>query len=279
MPNPSHEARDHKHRQHAAGSSRYISFLPSSLKIDDIAKIFEILAIIVGGLWALHAYFEFQKQNEQLTITQQQLSLTQAQLANEAQKITLDKSRQVRIAAAPKLTLSARKIGPADNGNFLYFAELDLVLQNTSEATVNVDFDIINIYLSPSLAAFSNKPFAFLNTPPSIYAQTQTGGIQSEKLYELAHIRGGMDEKTVPPFSYITNGGLTGSPRSGDKTQFDMTFTISARPDQVVSVIANIGVDWGGSDGHFLSLDERILLENIDNNSGKVSTTSSIKTD
>jgi hypothetical protein len=52
--------------------------------LENMSKLLQVLAIVVGGVWVLVDYFEFKNKNNQLINTQLKLSNESAQLAQSS---------------------------------------------------------------------------------------------------------------------------------------------------------------------------------------------------
>src|SRR6266436_6702705 len=82
--------------------------------LENMSKLLQVLAIVVGGAWVLIDYFEFKKTNNDLTNTQLKLATTTAEL-----------------------TQSSIKLNNKLDGTFLYRFKISIRAKNISDSKIN----------------------------------------------------------------------------------------------------------------------------------------------
>src|SRR5262249_15235132 len=111
--------------------------------LDNASKLLQILAVVVGALWALNEYKEFKKQNnalvnKQLALANQTAELTQSSinLNNQLNQLKLVRSTAGRLDVTNDS--SVVRSSKFDDGTFLYRFTVGIAAKNISDSIVEI---------------------------------------------------------------------------------------------------------------------------------------------
>lgn len=80
----------------------------TAILLDNLQKLLALLAMIVGAVWFIKEFYEFQKRNEEWTLKQQRLTARQTRLSNKQAELAIQQSDIVN--QQMQLTLETSKL-------------------------------------------------------------------------------------------------------------------------------------------------------------------------
>jgi hypothetical protein len=218
--------------------------------LENISKLLQILAVVVGAIWILKDYWEFKRENNELVNTQLKLANDTAQLTqsslflnNQLSNLKLERSTQGYVSGTTES--SVVRSTKFDDGTFLYRFQVGLTVKNISESTLTVHAAVIEIFLGTLQANdLQAGKVNILNLP---YSRLQggedgpPGGIKWTQVETYIQRPLQIDDRVTqlirPDFVPIP-GGLPGGMGPSESHDWNGEFILRAHPtDFVASII------------------------------------------
>jgi hypothetical protein len=219
--------------------------------LENISKLLQILAIVVGAGWVLKEYREFtdlnhQLVNQQLQTAQKTAELTQSSLdlSNKLNQLRLVQTGQGRLEITSESSaVQARKF---DDGTYLYRYQASILAKNVSDGAVTIPAMVIEFFVGtmPTEADIQAGKGFLVNQPSSwLDARnvmiTATGGVEWKRIGVFAQqIPGITDEfaKVIRQFP-LMSGGFVGNIGLGEAHHWNTDFVLRARPEDLAGSV------------------------------------------
>ena len=254
-----------------AGNTSTGSFL------ENMSKLLQVLAIVVGGAWVLIDYFEFKKTNNILTNSQLKLANTTAELTqssitlnNQLGEIKLARTKEGRLDVASESSVVRSAILP--DRTFLYRVQVGVRAKNISDGRVFIPAMVIEFFigtntiqdLKPGQAFLINQPSSWLDKaqPGSIRWSRLTALVQEDprqihdelakdednknkylgagsELGEFIQNRGGVASDLAKAIESFTpiTGNFVGVIPRGGSSHWNADFALRARPENMAGAV------------------------------------------
>jgi hypothetical protein len=214
--------------------------------LENLSKLLQVLAIVVGGAWVLIDYFEFKNTNNQLTNTQLELANKTAEL-NQTSMILNNQFSQLKLASATEGRLetatesSVLRSAKFTDGTFLYQFKCGLRIKNISDSKVVLPAMVIEFFIGTSPVAGLKTGQAFLtNVPSSWLDKAIPGSIEWSRLTaNVQRIPYKFDEEVEKRITEFprTVGGLVGEIPPGGLRHWNADFVLRARPENMAGAV------------------------------------------
>jgi hypothetical protein len=230
---------------------------PSWRRVEKLLAAAQLIALIVGGLWAWYHFTAFEQRHEELSQRQLELEneekriglqyeneqkrlyLLKTNLENKEKEHTLEQISQRRLQVEHSMRLSTKT--DAGSKASTRMANLFVEFTNVSQEPVEISMFVIEKYLGR--IAPNAGPITFVNGPGEGGAvlwtpMTDDSGWKVDSLADTSFTIGG---RTFP----LRAGGVTGHLNPTEKTTIAYDYLI-AQPDAVlVGFIVDVSVNGG----------------------------------
>ncbi len=213
--------------------------------LDNLSKLIQVLAIVIGGVWILNDYWEFKKQNNELTIQQQQLAIRTAELTQSSDQIDnklneLKLSRTVEGRLAVTSSSSVMRSSRFEDNTSLYRFNVSLQGKNVSDSNINIPAMVIEFFVGaiPSGKLTSGKAY-LINEPNSFQDSQTTGTVKWTKVADAVHRVANIDgelQKIIKDFP-VVNGGLIGTIAPSEESDWASNFVFRARHGDIAAAV------------------------------------------
>jgi hypothetical protein len=214
--------------------------------LENMSKLLQILAIVVGGAWVLTDYFEFSKSNKSLTNRQAELAITTAtltqsglELNNKLADINVSRTTEGRLDVYSDSSVVQSAIFPDKTA--LYRFQVSVNAKNMSDGNVLIPAIVIEFFLGTNTIKDLKPGQAFLiNQPGSWLDEVPPGSISWSRLTAVVqkdppHIDGDL-AKIIADFTPIAGGFVGVLPRGGS-THWNADFVVRARPEDMAAAV------------------------------------------
>lgn len=225
------------------------SLAKPSTRLESIARITQIVALVVGGAWVLWIYFTFNKSNNELIIQQAQLANKTAEITHDINKVALQRSKESRLEAA--IESSIVRVVHFDDGTFLHRYYVSLKAKNITDSTVFIPAIVGEFFIGtmPKDELKQNETL-YINLPTQWQQEAVLGRITwtERGKYARSQIDSPLDDKVKKDIQAFLPLAVdfVGSIRSGETTDIGLTFLIRSRPDAVAGAVITYW-DWDGT--------------------------------
>jgi hypothetical protein len=213
--------------------------------LENISKLLQILAIVIGGAWVLKDYYEFKKANNEFVNRQAELAIATGKLTEALDTLKLEHSKEGRIDSdmGASVTRSTR----FDDGTFLYRYYVWLKVKNISDTRISIPAVVVEHFLgTASKDELKPNEALYVNLPPQWQQQEKdvTGSISWTRkgAYMESKIENRSDQdlvEQIPPFPKMAID-FAGSLPSGTFTDIGVSFLLRARPDAIAGAVITI---------------------------------------
>jgi hypothetical protein len=202
--------------------------------LENMSKLLQVLAIVVGGAWVLNDYFEFKKTNNSLANSQLRLAIKTAELALmrtiEERLDVASESSVVRFARFPDQT-------------FLYRFQFSVDAKNISNATVVIPAMVIEFFMGTKVIGNLKPGQAFLiNQPSSWLDKAPPGGIKWSRLTAGVQQSPEIEAEIAKQIAQIGDftpiaGQFVGVIRAGGSSHWNADFVLRAHPEDMAGAV------------------------------------------
>jgi hypothetical protein len=239
------------------------SLAKPSKRLESIAQITQIVALVAGGAWVLWIYFTFNKSNNELINQQALLANKTAEITQDLNKVALQRSKESRLDVA--MESSVVRVVHFDDGTFLHRYWVSLKAKNITDSTVLIPAIVGEFFIGtmPKDELKQNEAL-YINLPTQWQQEAVPGGITwtNRGRYARSQIDSPLDDKVKKDIEAFLPLAVDfgGSIRSGETTDIGLTFLIRSRPDAVAGAVMTYW-DWDGTAG---SSPNRHIYTNIE---------------
>jgi hypothetical protein len=214
--------------------------------LENMSKLLQVLAIVVGGAWVLIDYFEFKKTNNILTNSQLKLANTTAELTqssitlnNQLSEIKITRTKEGRLDVASESSVVRSAIFP--DQTFLYKFQVSVRAKNISDGMVFIPAMVIEFFIGTNTIGDLKPGQAFLiNQPSSWRNKAPPGSIEWSRLIAVVQKDPPQidDElaKMITDFTPIAGRFVGALPRGGS-SHWNADFALRARPENMAGAV------------------------------------------
>jgi hypothetical protein len=187
----------------------------------------QLLAIVIGGSWALFLFVTFQHENNSLALDAARATLRQAQLTAETSKLTIAKESQ-----APLITTDVISVHPLPSAPGWYLARYDYSIRNSGGGAIDIASAIGDAFVGST--ALSGSDGIVVNdiwdAGAVTWKKVAFEGHASRSAFKPGMILENGDDR-VPA---VLGGGGTGSLNTTESAEATMTVLIHAKPTDFI---------------------------------------------
>lgn len=249
------------------------AFQRRSSWIDTAAKVVPIVTVLVLGVWTLHEYRSFTRENQRLTNEQLSSGLLKTEverkkLENEAviQQLEIDLARKRRLMVEAKLSAKLIQTGTTQN---LYQVDYTMYLKNESKQTAVMTYNMFAPFVG-RLVTTNIGDFCQIKAPESFTQRPADGdAVKWERQYLLFNILKDAETnyleqiKTKYAPDEVGRAG-TGEIEPGEDMEISFTYYTRARPHDWFAVMAHARVNDSEEAGDNWTHTEWITLQEQD---------------
>lgn len=242
--------------------SRLLESLKPRFDLKDLASLIQVLALVVGGAWALYEFLSFRSEQNRLTLDQQRFAVQQQGLSARMAELSLSlQKRQDELAGLQvgkahesryRLETSARaSVVQRGNASDEYWVQYTFNITNSSDQEFNVTYSVFEVFLGEIAAKFTKDlQIISVNSPPNLYVAPELGGVHWQRIYGRAHVYDRVPDQDLAflksaGYKPIQGGGGTRVLRAGESSKWEQDFLIHAKPDAWIGFVVNWGMDFG----------------------------------
>jgi hypothetical protein len=248
----------------------------ASAFVENFQKLVQVAAIVLGGLWALKEFYNFQERTNALTLEQQKLNVDQARLnaqqadiQREQQKLSVESARLAIRHQELSIALSQRQLKISDDSKFefditsvidelrsyddgtrLYYATVTLTIQNKSDQPLEITAcslatffgDLPESEIGLGEAVHTNSPIFGTDARPE--GRIKWSRLTSTGMYWRDNASNGRSWLTQSSFglrpSQLRSGGCAGRPTAGSAHDYSEAIVFRAKPSNWFGYAVNI---------------------------------------
>jgi hypothetical protein len=207
--------------------------------LENMSKLLQVLAIVVGGAWVLIDYFEFKKTNNKLTNATAELTQSSIILNNQLNEIKISRTKEGRLDVITESHVVRYAI--LEDHTSLYRFQMSLRARNVSDGAVFIPAMVIEFFIGTNTVGDLKPGQAFLiNQPSSWLDKAPPGGIEWSRLTAVVQKDPPQidDElaKVIADFTPIA-GGFVGVLLRGGSSHWNADFALRARPENMAGAV------------------------------------------
>jgi hypothetical protein len=234
----------------------------SKLDLKDLASLIQVLALVVGGAWALYEFLTFRSEQNRLTLDQQRFAVQQQGLSTRMAELSLSLQKRQEELAGLQLGKAHESRYRLDTGaralliqhrkdSDEVWIEYTFKITNISDQEFRVTYSVLEVFRGKLAVRLTNEaPIIPVNPPPNLYVAPEPGGVRWQRIHGEAHAYDKVPDRALgilksAGYKPIQGGGGTFVLKAGESSRFQEDFVIRATPDALIGFVINWGMDFG----------------------------------
>jgi len=195
-------------------------------------RVFQIVAIIIGGAWAYYTYVTFQKKSNDLALKAAQARLRESELALQKAQVDIQKGtiEVNRMSQAPVTTTERLHIEPLADAKS-YFVSYDYTFANSGNGRVMITPVMAEAFVARTPAMDGDTLINDVADPGALQWQV----LSRHGFVARDHWRADMKVVNLPDEALAENGGGgTGTMNAGESLDGNITLLVHGKPTDFV---------------------------------------------